>query len=242
MEREALTERVVGAAISAGASVSGVADLRPLRGIPVCELNLDDFKYAVSYGVPLPNSAIDMITEADPGRIYAWAYKTANLKLDLIGMEVTRLIYELGGNSLVVPSSMRVDVANELGHVSHKAFALAAGLGWIGRNNLLVTPSFGPRIRLGTVLTNLELKPGIPMGNRCGSCRLCVLSCPSKALSYSEFELRPESREQILDTKKCSSRVKSMKELLSKKAGIGDYAAEICGMCIKVCPFGRQVR
>ncbi|MDI9644193.1 MAG: 4Fe-4S dicluster domain-containing protein [Candidatus Verstraetearchaeota archaeon] len=240
MERRELTEKICGTAISAGASICGIADLRLLRGIPTCELDLDKFKYAVAYGVALPTSAVESITVEGPGRLYAWAYKTANSLLDLIGIRISCFVSEVGGESLVIPSSMRVDIGNELGHVSHKAFALAAGLGWIGRNNLLVTPEFGPRVRLGTVLTDLELEPGSPMMNRCGDCRLCVTSCPSHALSFAEFEVRPSSREAILDLKRCSSRLKTMKELLSKKAGAGDYAAEICGVCIKVCPYGKK--
>ncbi|MBC7120290.1 MAG: epoxyqueuosine reductase [Candidatus Methanosuratus sp.] len=241
MEKSALTKRITATAIEAGASIAGVADLWQIKDLPAYDgLVLDGFRSAVSYAVALPGHVFEMITASDPGRMYAWAYKTANQLLDLIGMRVASTMVSLGGESLVVPSSMKVDVANELGHVSHKAFALAAGIGWIGRNNLLVTPGFGPRVRLGTVLTDLELEAGIPMDNKCGDCRLCILSCPSNALSYREFKTRPESREDIFDSKKCSTRLSTMKELLSKKPGIGDFAVTVCGMCIKVCPYGKR--
>lgn len=243
MERGELTKRITRAALDAGASLVGVADLKQVEGLPSCDgLRLDAFRSAISYAVPLPGRAFEMITESDPGRFYAWAYKTANQLLDIIGMRVASTVSCLGGESLAVPSSMIVDPVNEMGHVSHKAFALAAGLGWIGRNNLLVTPDFGPRVRFGTVLTDLELEAGSPMDNRCGDCRLCILSCPSKALSYREFKTRPAAREEIFDPKKCSARLKTMKELLSSKPGIGDFAVTVCGICIKVCPYGKKAR
>lgn len=239
MEGASLTDRVIRSALSAGASIAGIADLRLLKGLPTVGISLEGFSSAVSYGVALPDQAIEMISEDNPGRMYAWAYKTANQLLDMIGMSVAGEISKAGGKSLVVPSSMKVDAANELGHAPHKAFALAAGLGWIGRNNLLVNPRFGPRLRLGTVLTDLKLDAGTPMENRCGDCRLCILSCPSKALTFAEFAMRPGSREEIFDHKKCSSRLSSMKELLAK-SGLGEYAVTVCGMCIKVCPYGRH--
>lgn len=243
LERSRITQRITKAALEAGASIVGVADLDIVKGLPSYDgLRLDTFRSAISYAVPLPGQAFELIHESDPGRFYAWAYKTANQLLDIIGIRVASLISSLGGESLAIPSSMRVDPFNELGHVSHKAFALAAGLGWIGRNNLLVTPDYGPRVRLGTVLTDLELDSGSPMDNKCGDCRLCILSCPSKALSYREFKTRPSTREEIFDPKKCSARLNNMKEILSKKPGIGEFAVTVCGMCIKVCPYGKKAR
>ncbi|MEM2124822.1 MAG: 4Fe-4S double cluster binding domain-containing protein [Candidatus Methanosuratincola sp.] len=243
MEKSELTKRITRSALDAGASLVGIADLKQLEGLPSYDgLRLDGFRSAISYAVSLPGLVFEMITESDPGRVYAWAYKTANQLLDIIGVRVASTISSYGGESLVVPSSMKVDTVNELGHVSHKAFALAAGMGWIGRNNLLVTPDFGPRVRLGTVLTDLDLDAGHPMENRCGDCRLCILSCPSKALSHSEFKTRPATREEIFDPKKCSARLNTMKDLLSKKPGIGDFAVTVCGMCIKVCPIGKKLR
>ena len=66
-----------------------------------------------------------------------------------------------------------------IGQISHRAVAHQAGLGWIGRNLLLVTPEFGPRIRLITVITYAELDQGpVPLPNRCGTCPACIDSCP----------------------------------------------------------------
>ncbi|MBM5804681.1 MAG: epoxyqueuosine reductase [Candidatus Verstraetearchaeota archaeon] len=239
-EMEKQTKEILSFARYAGTSLAGIADLHLLKNVDTYGgLSLKNFRYAVSVAIALPSCAIEMITAEDPGMLYAHAYRTANLALDSITLKVAGKISGKGYRALAVPASMRVDQKNHLGHVSHKPFAWAAGLGWIGRNGLLINPTYGSRIRLATALTDMPLKPGKPMDNRCGECRLCVLSCPSKALRYSNFEVRPVSREEILDANKCYERLSKNKELLAKKHHMVEHAAHICGMCIKVCPFGK---
>jgi epoxyqueuosine reductase len=63
-----------------------------------------------------------------------------------------------------------------------KAWAARAGLGWIGKNNLLVSPAFGSFVFLAALVTNAELLYDTPLKNRCGSCRHCVAACPTGAL------------------------------------------------------------
>jgi len=234
------TKEILSTAASAGASLAGVADLKLLKGLPTYGgLSLDDFRYAVSVAVALPSCAIEAITVEDPGMLYAHAYRTANLALDLITLRVAGGISGNGYLALAVPASMRVDQKRHLGHISHKPFAWAAGLGWIGRNGLLINPTYGSRIRLATVLTDMMLKPGKPIDNRCGECKLCVVTCPSKALKYSKFEVRPSSRKEIFDAGKCYERLLKNEELLAQKHHMVEHAATVCGMCIKVCPFGK---
>ncbi len=235
------TEEMLSLARSAGAGVAGIADISLLHDLPVyAPFSLREFKYAISIGVPLPRTAIDLIRLEDPGILYAHAYHVANSLIDSITMRLSGWISGKGFSSVVIPASLRVDISKELGHASHKAFACAAGLGWIGRNGLLVNPVYGPRVRLGTVLTDMPLQPGKPMKNQCGKCRLCVDSCPSKALKYSNFDFRPASREEIFDPQKCVTRLNKFKENFAQKPYQAVYAATICGMCIKVCPIGRS--
>ncbi|RLE52427.1 MAG: epoxyqueuosine reductase [Candidatus Methanomethylicota archaeon] len=229
-------------ALSAGASLAGVADLSLLRDVPVFgALKLDSFKYAVSIAVALPKYVFEMITRDDPGELYAHAYKTANYTLDNIAFRVASKIFSYGYHALVIPASMIIDMKNLVAHVSHKPFAWAAGFGWIGRNGLLINPRYGPRIRLATVLTDMPLKPNKPFEeNLCGDCRLCVENCPSGALKYRDFKVRPNSREEIFDAQKCFERLKTLKDRPWIKETIPEYGFYICGMCIKVCPWGKE--
>lgn len=237
------TKEVLSLARSAGAAIFGIADLSLLHDLPVCgDFSLKDFKYAISIGVPLPSIAVDFIELEDPGILYAHAYHAANNLIDSITLRLSGYISGRGFSSLVIPASLRVDTSKELGHASHKAFACAAGVGWIGRNGLLINPIYGPRIRLGTVLTDMPLNPGKPMENQCGPCRLCVDSCPSGALKFSGFKLHPASRDEIFDPQKCISRLNKFKEAFLKRPNQAAYAAPVCGVCIKVCPIGKPQR
>jgi len=103
--------------------------------------------------------------------------------------------------------------------VSHKHVAVQAGLGWIGRNNLLVTHPFGSRQRLITVLTNMPLETDEPISWGCGECRACLSSCPSQSIKE-----KPEAFDHI----GCYHQIKA----LVKAAGISQ---NICGLCVKAC-------
>jgi epoxyqueuosine reductase len=234
------TKEILACARSAGATLAGVADLALLRGLPIYGgLSLCKFKYAISIAMVLPSEAFEMITDDDPGMLYAHAYRAANYALDSIAMKVSAKISLRGYRSMVIPASMRVELALQAGHASHKAFAWAAGLGWIGRNAMLTNPDFGSRIRLATVLTDMPLTPGRPMSNKCGVCRLCVLTCPAKAFRYVPFEVRPSSREEIFDSDKCYQKLLRNREVLVKEHHMVENPVHICGVCIKVCPYSK---
>lgn len=239
-ELETNTQLIISTARNAGASLAGIADLKLLEGLPTYGgLDLIHYRCAVSLAVALPSAALELIAVNDPGVLYAHAYRTANAALDSIALRVSQGISEKGYRAFVVPASLRIDGERELGHASHKAFAWAAGLGWIGRNALLVNPTYGCDLRLATVLTDMPLESGTPMANGCGECKLCVLSCPPKALVHSKFEVRPIDREEILDVKRCGSWLDRMRDGLASNALTAPWASHICGMCIKVCPIGK---
>jgi epoxyqueuosine reductase len=119
-----------------------------------------------------------------------------------------------------------------VGQISHKAVAHQAGLGWIGRSLLFVTPEFGPRVRLITVLTDAELDEGpCPMDNRCGGCRACIDNCPLKALRYNDFTSYPNDRSDVLDHMICHRQEKAWLDLAEPR---------FCARCISICPRGRR--
>ena len=89
-----------------------------------------------------------------------------------------------------------------IGVYSHRLAAVRAGLGWIGKSCSIINPEVGPRLRLGTVLTDAPFAPDSPIDNRCGGCHLCMDACPVHALQGRPFD-PSEPLEMRFDAKKC---------------------------------------
>ena len=103
---------------------------------------------------------------------------------------------------------------------SYKHAGQAAGLGKIGWHSLLITPSFGPRVRLSACLTEAELEPTtIDMTLECDSCSICLDNCPAGALA------KPQADEQYVISKFACSSFRT--------------ASGACSECMRVCPAGR---
>jgi epoxyqueuosine reductase QueG len=114
---------------------------------------------------------------------------------------------------------------------NHKMAATSAGIGWIGKNGLLINPDFGPRLSLVTVLTDAPLKPDIAIEySSCGDCMLCVQYCPSHAITGAEWS-RSSPFVELVRLNACRSH-KQTKRLTEGKPN--------CGLCINICPYGRN--
>jgi epoxyqueuosine reductase QueG len=109
-------------------------------------------------------------------------------ELDRISYAIGCFLEERGYRAATIPSYMPVEMTSEtkglVGVVSLRHVAQAAGLGVLGRNNLLITPHRGPRVRLGAVVTTAPLDPDEPISlDLCTDCDACVVACPVEALS-----------------------------------------------------------
>lgn len=115
------------------------------------------------------------------------------------------------------------------GEFSDKFAAVRAGLGWIGKNALLITPEYGPHIRLSTILVNLDL----PVSKKkkeyagCGECNKCVKICPAKCFKNVNWQ-KGMKREELVDIMKC-------KERTEKRKGY------MCALCLIACPVGEKI-
>jgi len=127
-----------------------------------------------------------------------------------------------------MPASEQYD-EHLAGVFSHKVAAHLAGLCWIGKSCLMITPNACPRVRLATVLTDALLPPGAPIESQCGTCAACQDICPAGAITGQEFR-EIETREARLDAAKCHAFI---------HAGTADGGVPVCGLCMYVCPFGR---
>jgi epoxyqueuosine reductase len=112
-----------------------------------------------------------------------------------------------------------------------RAWAARAGLGFVGKNGLLIVPKQGSFVMLGEVLTTLELLPGTKMEHRCGSCTLCLDACPTKAFP----------KPFVLDARKCISYL-TIESRAEEPSPLDDQIAPHlfgCDDCQTVCPFNR---
>lgn len=203
-----------------GASLFGVARLEelPRDQILLPSRILDQLPLALSIGFHLSDAVIEEI-ETQPTPLYFHHYQRVNILLDTIGLRITSAIQELGYQALPIPASQIVDWKNQKGHLSHKRVARLAGLGWIGRNNLLVNERFGSRVRLVTVLTDLPLEIDFPTTRDCGACRACLSVCPAGAIS---------ERVEDFDHIRCYEQLRTFSKTLH-------FSHHICGVCVKAC-------
>jgi len=220
----------------AGADLAGIADLEGFRGnLPtVPDDLLAGYRFALSAAVRLDDAIVSAITD-HPTLEYAELYRQANKSLDGIAARVVEWIESEGAHARAIPASAIIEEERLLGALSHKAVARMAGLGWQGKSLLLVTPEFGPRVRLVSVLTDLQLVPDGPVRNRCGICQECAKAWPAGAIRNVRTESQYETREQAVALEKCHSLVKKF----AARSGIG---ARICGVCVRACPWGKRKR
>jgi epoxyqueuosine reductase QueG len=194
---------------------------------------LHGFTRAVSIAIQLPVALFETISDK-PTPIYSAVYATANRILDELAYKTAVALQKEGYNSLPIPASQVLDRENWYAAISHKAVARMAGLGWQGKNLLLITPQFGSRVRLVTVLTAAPLIADTPVKNRCGACMQCRDACPAKAIKVASTTDHYRDRDEALYFSRCVDKV--TKEF----AALPEVNAAICGVCIKVCPFGRK--
>ncbi len=203
-----------------GAAGFGVADLASVRTDDALlpRATLDSLPRALSIALPLAPAVLATI-EDRPNRLYEHHYRQVNFALDRLALDLVEAIRRLGSRALPVPASQIVDWENQRAHLSHKRIAVAAGLGWLGRNNLVVTPSHGATVRLVTVLTDLPLPADAPLDPGCGDCRTCVDACPARAIGESAADF---------DHRACFETLKRFQ----RERLVSQY---ICGVCVRTC-------
>jgi len=158
--------------------------------------------------------------EPGEGRLprYTWfnAYAELREKLDALGRA-------LGGDYRVL--------VDENQHVDREA-AARAGVGFYGKNTMLITRRHGSWVVLGTLVTDVEIEAGEPLPTACGSCTLCIDACPTGALDEPG----------VLDSTKCLSYWSQAAAPIPEEYR-GHFGAQVygCDICQDVCPWNRGV-
>lgn len=189
-----------------------------------------EYGYAVTIVRKLSRAVIKTINGA-PTMEYFQHYRATNARLDSIALDAVSFIENAGYLALPVAASQSTpDKKDEYrGIFPHKTGAVLSGLGFIGKNGLLIT-EYGSAVRLAFVLTDMplsaqkEIKPCL-----CGDCQICKNACPAGAIT-GELYVNGAERSTIFDAKKCSEHMKTYKN-------IGRGA--VCGICISVCPYNK---
>jgi len=232
-----LDERLDEFARELGADFFGVADITPAEDFIQNQGGdmVMGYPRAISIGIILLDTIVDQLPQRFERSVAVnyrhHTYDIINLRLDLISSRIGSLLQKEGHKALPIPASERYDDKELFAVFSHKLAANMAGLGWIGKSCLLITPEAGPRVRWTTILTEAPLNPtGEPLEDGCGECTDCVDTCPVSAFTGEKFRAY-ENREVRYDARKCEKYFKVMED-----AG----KIPVCGLCIYNCPKSRR--
>lgn len=235
------------AAMFYGASLAGIAQLNPAwlyndvyvgsdgpdgkDTLPVIR-NSDRFeKTDEAYYIPeTMNRVIALAFEEDyygimnsPGKLASAATGNGYSRMAFTASTLAAFISKLGYNALPAGNDTGPSIP----------MAIDAGLGQLGRNGLLMTPKYGPRVRIAKVITDMPLVPNEPINfgvkEFCEACMLCATQCPSNSISKG-----PETWEGT-----SVSNNPGVKKWYVSPEGCFDYNGFSCSNCKRICPFSK---
>ena len=131
-----------------------------------------------------------------------------------------------------VPPVAQANETELLAPFSFKFAAVNAGIGWIGKNDVVITRPYGPRVRLSAVLIDAVFAYGEPkVRSECpDDCTKCVDICPCKALKNHQWTIDTQ-RAEMIDYHRCNRMRSAFIPKLGRKSA--------CGLCLAACPFGQ---
>jgi epoxyqueuosine reductase len=184
---------------------------------------------AISIAMRLQPAVVADVVDG-PTTAYLDDYRRLNLTLNQVTESLVAMLHLAGNKAERIRATMGdadVEDWGAAGVFPHKTAATQAGLGWIGKTALFVSPELGPKLRLATVFTDLPLPAGAPVtSSGCGSCVRCVEACPVNAGRDVQWQAGM-AREELYDERACERHLDSYEEFDG-----------ICGICVAVCPFG----
>jgi len=120
----------------------------------------------------------------------------------------------------------------DTGPILERQWAIKSGLGWQGKNGMIINPKYGSYFFIGIIITNLDLEPDTPIKDMCGSCYKCMEACPTNAIVH----------QKVVDSSKCLSywTIESKEDNLPDdiKNNQNNWVFG-CDICQEVCPWNR---
>lgn len=223
---EDLTRKIKEELCRLGADICGIGDITVLPA---------DARKNMTYGIAVAvaiDPAVIMGINHGPTTQYREAYDKLNEKLDTIVTVGADYIHGCGYDAIAQTvsevSKTETDYSTLL---PHKTVATRAGIGWIGKNAMLVTKEFGSAVRISAILTNAPLQADNPVNEaKCKDCLLCKEICPGDAITGMNWSIASH-RDVFFDPVKCRRTARKItKEILG-------IEKTLCGKCVYVCPF-----
>jgi len=198
--------------------------------------------YGIVIGKKLNDKIIDSIS-AGPNLDYYNLYNETNKNLSELQNKISKNLRSSNVTNIVIePTSTDEQLDDEYyktlkADFSHKMAATRAGIGWIGKTDLLISEKFGPRLRLATIL--VDYPPGLSSSpvneSKCGDCKLCVERCPAQAANGISWNINID-RNDFYDPFKCREKCREISWKNMKKR------VSLCGICVSICPAGKRNR
>ncbi len=208
-----------------GAACAGFADISGLA-LPIAR----KYPFGICFAIRHSDEAVNQLPEDE---LWNSTVPLLTEKAGRIYQAIQELLESWGYHFSRVPTNTRVDQLPDPGEeLPQKTLATLSGLGWIGKSTLLISPTYGPRTRLGALVTDMPLETDAPVvESRCGNCRACVDICPVHAITGNAWtQATPRSR--LIDVRRCYDHLWSTKDVTGRR--------QVCGLCLKVCPVGQK--
>jgi epoxyqueuosine reductase QueG len=195
--------------------------------------------YGITIGVCLDDKIMNKVA-GGPTSEYLKHYHNMNSTLNKIAFDIRDLIRDHRRRAEVILATLETSEEENYPNYletlsvdfSHKIAATRSGLGWIGKTALFVSPIYGPRLRLVTVLTTMKFDTGEPVKTSlCGQCDICVTRCPAGAAN-GKLWAPNLNRDDFFNAHACRNMAKELTRTRLKKD------ETVCGICVAVCPLG----
>jgi len=214
-------------ALAKGASLVGFTAAHAMDGAPK-GFRPTDIMPAARGIIVLAKVLPKGIITSDNAAVYTLHHTKLLEQLDTLAYDVTLFIEQHGGMAIPIPADdpyfhWEEDRKHGMGLLSHRHAAVKAGLGSLGKNALLITPQYGNRVRLVTVLTDIAFESPQEVTDLClTDCHRCVDVCHSGAQTGSYF----------VEQKTC-------RHYMSTKSDRG-HSLYCCWQCQAACPAGQR--